>query len=49
MLVPLSKSTLLPDEELQYMIETLQSILCDYHQTYDQQNPCMLSRPLAEM
>ena len=26
MLVPLSKSTLLPDEELQYMIETLQSI-----------------------
>ena len=27
MLVPLSKSTLLPDEELQYMIETLQSIM----------------------
>ena len=26
MLVPLSKSTLLPDEELQYMTETLQSI-----------------------
>ena len=43
-IVLLSKSTTLPDENLQYVVEVAQSMSSDYHETNDKQNPLWRKR-----